>query len=201
MIKYYDILDANGGIGGDDKLPPPQPKGYVPLTVSDRAAWNGFLDYASKQNGVNISDPKQQAALLASYKKVNPNFSITPDKIPSIQYEAYQLRKGDSFGSLNAKQLEYLRGGFNPNFLNADVSNIGKTYYPQMGAYGTDLENYYNSKFNPSAAKPVGQPANQTSGVAAPAGPTTPVTSANRPAGAIPLPDYTDPAARASYLQ
>src|ERR1700743_383764 len=105
MRKYYDILDTNPGGGGGDKLPPPKPVSYVPLSVQDRAAWNGFLDYASKQNGANLADPKQQATLLAAYKKTNPNFSITADKIPAIQYEAYQLRKGDSFGSLGAKQL------------------------------------------------------------------------------------------------
>lgn len=193
-MKYLSILDTPGGGGDDNKLPPPQPKGYTPLSVSQRADWNGFLDYASKQNGVNLSDPKQQAGLLASYKKANPNFSITPDKIPAIQYEAYQLRKGDSFGNLNAKQLGYIRQGMNPNFLNADVSNVGKTYYPQMGNYGTDVENYYNAKFNPSAAT-----APSASPQAAAVSPKA-VANTQTP-GAIPLPNYDDPKSRAAYLQ
>lgn len=192
-MKYFSILDTPGGGGDDNKLPPPQPKGYTPLSVSQRADWNGFLDYASKQNGVNLSDPKQQAGLLASYKKANPNFSITPDKIPAIQYEAYQLRKGDSFGNLDAKQLGYIRQGMNPNFLNADVSNVGKTYYPQMGTYGTDVENYYNGKFNPSAATAPAPSPNVPTANVKPT-PSTPVS------GAIPLPNYDDPKSRAAYL-
>lgn len=209
MIKYYDILDTDpGGGGGGDKLPPPQPKDYTPLTVGQRADWNGFLDYASKQNGANLSDPKQQATLLASYKKANPNFSVTAAQLPAIQYEAYQLRKGDSFGSLNAKQLGYIRQGMNSNFLNADVSNLGKTYYPQMGAYGTDVENYYNSKFNPVVAKPVVNspaPAPTTPPVS---GPTIPgrlpdamIAGENTvaPSGGIPRPDYGDPKSRMNF--
>lgn len=197
MKKYYDILDSGGG--GDDKLPPPQPKGYIPLSVSDRAAWNGFLDYASKQNGVNLSDPKQQAGLLASYKKANPNFSITPDKIPAIQYEAYQLRKGDSFGNLNAKQLDYIRQGMQPNFLNADTNNIGKLYYPQKGSFGTDVEGYYNSKFNSGGTQTTDNPKAtkvQVGQVNQPAPPPTAL-----PAGATPRPDMNDSTARLKYLK
>lgn len=142
---------APGGGGGN---PPAVPKGYTVTTPQQRSDWNDFLDYAGKQNGANLSDPKQQTALLASYKKANPNFSVTAAQIPNIQYEAYQLRRGSSFGNLGEKELGYLRQGMNPNFLNADTSNVGKLYYPKEGSYGTDLENYYNSKFNPSAAKP-----------------------------------------------
>lgn len=148
--------------GGNPPGTPTAPKGYTVTTPQERSDWNGFLDYASKQGG-NVSDPKQQATLLGQYKKANPNFSITADRIPAIQYEAYQLRKGDSFGNLGAKELGYLRQGLSPNFLNADTTNVGKLYYPKEGSYGTDLENYYNSKFNPSAATtqapPVAQPA------------------------------------------
>ena len=147
MRKYYDILDSTGGVGGD-KLPEP-PKNYNPLSVQQRADWNGFLDYANKQK-VNLSDPKVQATTLAQYKKANPSFSVTADQIPAIQYEAYQLRKGNSFGSLDSKQLNYIRQGMNPNYLNADTTNLSKLYYPQMGNYGTDLEKYYVSKFGPN---------------------------------------------------
>jgi len=187
-MRYFSILDSDGG-GGGDKLPDP-PKNYNPLSVQQRADWNGFLDYAGKQN-INLSDPKSQAVAMSQYKKANPNFSVTADQIPAIQYEAAQLRKGNSFGSLGAKELGYIRQGMNPNFLNADVSNIAKTYYPQMGAYGTDLENYYNSKFNPSAAKPVTAPP--------PANATT-VAPATAPKGAIPLPNYDDQKSRDAYL-
>lgn len=200
MRRYFSILDTDPGGGGGDKLPPPQPKGYTPLSVSQRADWNGFLDYASKQNGVNLSDPKQQAGLLASYKKANPNFSITPDKIPAIQYEAYQLRKGDSFGNLNAKQLDYIRQGMNPNYLNADIADLNKTYYPQTQKSGTDIEGYYNSKTGiaPTVSTPaVSAPA---PGVPPSLNLTAPKPNA-MPQGAIARPNYTDPASRINYLK
>jgi hypothetical protein len=182
--------------GGNPPGAPPAPKGYTVTTPQERSDWNGFLDYASKQGG-NVSDPKQQATLLGQYKKANPDFSITADRIPAIQYEAYQFRKGDSFGNLGSKELGYLRQGMSPNFLNADTSNIGKLYYPQEGSYGTDVENYYNSKFNPSAAKPL--PAATTLSTTTPGAPSA--NPSVTPPGAIPRPDYTDPASRLDYAK
>jgi hypothetical protein len=159
MRKYYDIADNTGGPGDGTGTPAPAaPKGYTVTTPQQRTDWNSFLDYA-KQKGADLTDAAAQKTLLAGYKKTNPSFSITADQIPSIQYEAYQLRKGDSFGKLGAKELGYLRQGMSPNYLNADTSNIGKLYYPQEGNFGTDLEGYYNAKFNPSAkVAPVQKP-------------------------------------------
>lgn len=191
----YDIdTDAAGGpavpaaapvpLSGGGGNPPPAPvapKGYAVTTPQQRSDWNDFLDYAGKQSGANLTDPKQQAALLASYKKTNPNFSVTADQIPNIQYEAYQLRKGNSFGNLGAKELGYIRQGMNPNFLNTDTGNIGKLYYPREGSYGTDLENYYNSKFNPSAATPPTAAGSPPASSPAPA-----VAASSKPGAAVP---------------
>lgn len=189
--------DPPGGGGG---TPPTAPKGYAVTTPQQRSDWNGFLDFASKQ-GTDLTNAKNQGAALAAYKKANPNFSVTADQIPAIQYEAYQLRKGDAFGKLGTKELGYLRQGMNSNFLNADINNVGKLYYPQEGSYGTDLENYYNSKFNPSAAKP---PAGATVPAAAPSTTTltgTMKSDALAPSGGIPRPDYNDPASRLNYAK
>lgn len=202
MRKYYYISDDPGGDGGGEN-PPTAPKGYAVTTPQQRSDWNGFLDYAGKQPGANLNDPKRQVALLAGYKKANPNFSITADQIPNIQYEAYQIRKGDKFGNLGAKELGYIRQGLSPNYINADTANVGKLYYPQMSSHGTDLEGYYNSKFgsapSPSSvassavAAPAGNPQNAKS-LAAPA-PVAPAT------GNIPLPDYQNPASRLNYAK
>lgn len=195
-----------GGVGGGNPPPAPTaPKGYTVTTTQQRSDWNNFLNYAGKQPGANLSDPKQQTALLASYKKANPNFSVTADQIPSIQYEAYQLRKGDSFGNLGTKELGYLRQGLSPNFINTDPGNIGKLYYPQHDAYGTDLENYYNSKFNPGAAKPPAVTATPSASAPVPGAPATPAAvpakSTAAPPGAIARPDYTDPNSRLNYAK
>lgn len=168
IIRKYYIDEDPGGGGGTPA--PAAPKGYAATTPQQRSDWNGFLDYAGKQPGANLNDPKGQAALLAQYKKANPNFSITADQIPNIQYEAYQIRKGDKFGNLGAKELGYIRQGLSPNYINADTANVGKLYYPQLSSHGTDIEGYYNSKFNPSAIQPGMQdgPANAAASPAAP---------------------------------
>lgn len=177
--RFYIDDDLSGGGGGAGT--PAAPKGYAVTTPQQRTDWNGFLDYAGKQPGANLTDPKSQAALLGQYKKANPNFSITAEQIPNIQYEAYQIRKGDKFGNLGAKELGYIRQGMSPNYLNADTSNVGKLYYPQLASHGTDIEGYYNSKFNPS----VDQPA--TSVADAPAAPLgTPPVPAQPTAGGLP---------------
>lgn len=211
--KFYidDATDAGGGGGGNG---PAAPKGYVPTTPDQRSQWNGFLDYAGKQ-GADLTDPKAQASLMTQYKKANPAFSITAEQIPAIQYEAYQIRKGDQFGKLGAKELGYIRQGLSPNFINADTNNIAKLYYPQMASHGTDIEGYYNSKFNPSAAQPVVQPGAATANPNVP-NPTSQAT-ASRPGiwsteaqptaaapadrtGTIPLPNMEDPKSRLNYL-
>jgi hypothetical protein len=176
MRKYYDILDSGGGGGSDpNKLPPPTPTGYVPLTVEQRAQWNGFLDYLDKQKlGGNADLDKRDQSLglqqMAAYKKANPNFSITPDQIKNIQYEQYQLRKGDSFSTLTPEQLKYVRNGLNPAFMSRPVSPVdgwlgsitSKLYYPTAhrgtnieGSYdfGPDVETYVNSLGNSDLAQ------------------------------------------------
>lgn len=194
---YADEAPDTGGGGGGTPAPP---KGYVPTTVDQRNQWNAFLDYAGKQNA-DLTDPKAQATLLGQYKKTNPAFSITQEQIPAIQYEAYQIRKGEKFGNLGAKELGYIRQGLSPNYINADTSNIGKLYYPRMDKYGTDIEGYYNSKFNPYPGSPPGVAAPE--GAQGKAGVTgvwsTEGTPA--PAGAIPRPDYQNPESRLQYAR
>lgn len=215
LIKKYYIDDDGTLGGGGAPGGPAAPKGYAVTTPQQRTDWNGFLDYASKQQGANLTDPKSRANLLAQYKKTNPNFSITADQIPNIQYEAYQIRKGDKFGTMGPKELGYIRQGLNPNYINADLSNIGKLYYPQLSSHGTDIEGYYNSKFNPApVAGPVQAPAltgtttiSQTSKSDANIAPTPNrlpdafISAENTvtPAGGIPRPDYGDPVARQKF--
>ena len=210
--------------GGGPGTPPPPPKGYTVSTPQQRSDWNGFLDYAGKQ-GTDLSTAKTQNAALAAYKKTNPNFSITADQIPNIQYEAYQLRNGKAFGNLGEKELGYIRQGLKPNFLNADVSNVGKLYYPQEGNFGTDIEGYYKSKFSPAGATPTATVAGTPATAPTTGSATTSVArtmksdalvpgAANRypaafiaaenttaPAGGLKRPDYSDPASREQFAQ
>jgi hypothetical protein len=172
MRKYYSILDTGGGGNDPNKLPPPQPEGYRALTVDERAQWNGFLDYLDKQKlgGSATLDQRDQSLglkAMAAYKKANPNFTITPDRVPSIQYEQYQIRKGDSFYGLAPEQVKYVRNGLSPAYMNLPVSPVdgwlgsltSKLRYPQAhrgtntdGSYefGTDVESYVKSLTDPT---------------------------------------------------
>ena len=183
-----DTLAATGG--GN---PVPAPKNYVPTSPAQRSDWNGFVDYLGKQ-GVNVNDPQAAQTYLQQYKKANPNFSITPDLIPAIQYEQSQFRTGDTFGSLNADQLKAARQGMSPNFLNQ--TNLYQQRYPQFKSgsqdFGTDVEGYMKFKSNG------GQTAGPSTIPVASAAPVAKPTGGGP--GTIPLPNYDDPKSRAAYL-
>lgn len=186
-----------------------EPKGYSPLTNDQRTQWNSFLDYTGKQ-GVNLDNSGSTA--LNQYKKVDPNFSITPDQISHIQYEQHQIRNGETFGSLNAPQLNYIRKGLSPDYLNKPVSVDGKLnnataklYYPKTAKTGTDIEGYANSLMGvvPTTEKPV-SPADSVSSIPEKAnplpisGPTMSPTAT--PEGATPLPDFSNAKSRLQYV-
>src|ERR1700744_557368 len=137
-IEEHPLVDDGGG--GNN----PPPAGYVPTNPAQRKDWNGFVDYLKSQGNINLSDPQVGANFLNQYKQNNPNFSITPEMIPAIQYENSQLRSGDFFGNLNADQLKSIRAGMSPNFLN--TNDVYKSYYPQFKSgstdFGTSIEDY-----------------------------------------------------------
>lgn len=178
MRKYYYIVD--GGGGGTP----------APLTAQQRTDWNGFLDYVGQQKNVDFANPKTGQLLLSQYKKDNPTFSITPDQIGQIQAEQAAFRKGDTFGSLDANALKYLRSGLGEAYLGRPLAttpgvldaNTAKLYYPQINRngvnWGTNIEGYYNSVLHPGAK--VGGPI---------------------PQGAIPRPNYADSASRLNFAQ
>jgi len=150
MIRVFYILTDEFN-GGGDPVVPQAPKNYKPLSVAQRTDWNGFLDYVGKTPNVNLSNSN---ALFAQYKKSNPNFSLSPTDLQNIQYEQYQLRKGEKFGNMDQTQLKYIRQGLPEAYLNKPLGEINgkltpetsKLYYPQIGNYGTDIENYYKAK-------------------------------------------------------
>lgn len=156
MRKYYDIEPMGGG---GDPTTPQAPKNYKATTAAQRQQWNGFLDYIGKTPNANLADSN---ALFSQYKKTNPEFSLSPNDLANIQYEQYQLRKGDKFGNLDQNQLKYIRQGLPETYLNKPIGEINgqltpetaKLYYPQVKDYGTDLEGYYNAKTGTVPAQP-----------------------------------------------
>jgi len=146
MVRKYFILEDGGG--GEPTKPMP-PKNYKVSTPQQRADWNELLDYVGKQPNVDYNSD-----LIGAYKKVKPNFSLSSQDLPNILYEQQQIRKGDSFGALDQKKLDYIRKGLPNDYLNKPTDNPYKLYYPQVSGYGTDLEGYYNSKMGVAAATP-----------------------------------------------
>ncbi len=205
-IRIYHIDDdPTGGGGGDNPKAPTAPKGYAVTTPQQRTEWNGFLDYVDSKKGADLSDPKDQAALLSQYKKANPDFSIAADKIPDIQHEAGLLRSGNQFGNLGQPQMDYLRQGMSTGFLNRDPNDISGLRYPVTESHGTDLEGYYNAKIglaSTTAAPNVGAPAAPATASALPIiAPTVAPRAAPANSNLIPPPDYNNQASRTAFLQ
>lgn len=187
------LVDDGGGAN--------PPAGYTPTSPAQRKDWNGFVDYLKSQGNINLNDPQVGTNFLNQYRQNNPNFSITPEMIPEIQYENNQLRSGDSFGNLNADQLKEIRSGMSPNFIN--TNDVYKSYYPQFKSgsqdYGTNIEDYAKQKFGGS--QPTSDPTANTS-IAPPISATAPPDSGTPiPPGSIPRPNYDDPTSRLKYAQ
>lgn len=167
MRKYFA---ANEGGGGGDG--PSAPKNYKPLTNQQRTDWNKFLDYLgdNKVGGSTDLDKKDQSlglTYLNKYRALNPKTTVSPELIPNIQYDQYQLRKGASFPTLAPEELDYVRKGLSPAYLSREVSPVdgwlgsltSKSYYPvahrgtnTAGSYdfGTDIESYVKSLKDPA---------------------------------------------------
>lgn len=166
MIKLYNPEVEEGG-GEEPKKKVDPPKDYKQLSVIERKNWNDFLDYLQKEGigGSKDLDKRDQTLglqHLQKYNKENPEKAIDPSKISHIQYEQYMLRKGDSFPGLKPEELNYIRKGLNPAYLNRDVSETdswlgsltSREYYPESHRgtntgdqynFGTDFETYVRS--------------------------------------------------------
>lgn len=174
MLDNKNVNYANSPAitGGEDPkdVAPTAPKGYTPLSVKQRGDWNNFLDYLdkNKMGGNPALDQRNQTlglTYLNKYKAANPDFSITAEDIPKIQYEQYMLRKGTSFPTLKPEELNYLRNGLGQAYLNKNLSPVdswlgsltSKEYYPQgmheeatgNRNFGVSIEDYVHSLNDP----------------------------------------------------
>lgn len=157
FFKLYNP-DEEGG-GGDPPNKKEPPKGYKPLTASQRRDWNDMLDSMQKEgvagsNDLDQPDKNVGSAYIEKYRKENPNTSITSEMIPSVQYEQQAFRTGESFPGLSKEQLSMLRKQVNPDYLKRPTAEPGspfnsvlsREYYPQFKkgdkSYGTDMEGY-----------------------------------------------------------
>ena len=172
-MQYYPDPPAGGGEEPKKKADPP--KDYKPLSVVQRKNWNDFLDYLQKEGvgGSKDLDKRDQTlglTYLNKYNKENPDKAIDPGMIDDIQYDQYQLRKGDSFPGLKPEELNYVRKGLNPTYLSRPVSDVdswlgsltSREYYPTATRgkntgehynFGVDMETYVKSLNDPELEK------------------------------------------------
>lgn len=128
------------------------PEGYTPLSPDQKTQWNGFASYLGKQNaGPELdANPDLGHAYMQQYANKNPDFKLTADQIPHIQYEQQQLRSGNSPIASLGNDSYYARKTSAPNGqINSLTAN---SFYPTVATrdskgkvitdYGTDVDKF-----------------------------------------------------------
>lgn len=181
LLRLYSPDDATGG-GGDD--PPKKavpPKGYKPLSATQRRDWNDMLDDMQKSGIAGSKDLDQPdknvgKSYIEKYRKDHPGTTVSEDLIPHIQYEQQAFRTGDEFPGLSKEQLGVLRKQVNPDYLKRPTAEPGtpfnsvlsREYYPQFKkgdkSYGTDMEGYLKDFSTPSKKSAEPQLADEKTG-------------------------------------
>lgn len=204
IVRFLYIPDEREG-GGDPPNKNP-PKGYKPLSVSQRRDWNDMLD-KMQSDGVagskylDQSDKNVGASFIEKYKKENPETSVTADMIPYVQYEHQQLRSGESFAGMSPEQTRVLRTQLNPDYIKKEVAEPGtslnsamsRQYYPEFKKgdkkYGTDAEGYMKD-FSTNRTSDSNVESKEKEG-----------TKKGGGDDRIPLPNYNDTTSRSNYLK
>lgn len=131
------------------------PKGYKPLTIKQRADWNNFVRYLNRDlkiGGKKELDDRTKAtglALLAEYKKKNPDFSITPDLVPHVQYEFKHLKDSASLPGINpqGRVKDIVKGYFQDRDISPIDGWIGsltsRQGYPEVTEFSDDPQKRY----------------------------------------------------------
>jgi len=155
----YSPDDPTGGGGDDPAKKPVPPKGYKPLSATQRRDWNDMLDDMQKSGIAGSKDLDQPdknvgKSYIEKYRKEHPGTTVSEDLIPHIQYEQQAFRTGDEFPGLSKEQLGVLRKQVNPDYLKRPTadpgtpfnSTLSREYYPQFKkgdkSYGTDMASY-----------------------------------------------------------
>lgn len=152
-------------LSGDDKT---APKGYKPSTPKERENWNGFLVhlknlglYGSKD--LDVKDQSLGMKHLEEYNKNFPDKAVSPEFIPTAQYEAELIRKKGKFPGLTDEQSAELHTKYLPQkYKDQQISGVdgwlgsltsqqgyplfithGDTYGKPIN-YGTSFEDFVN---------------------------------------------------------
>ncbi len=131
------------------------PVGYKPLSIQQRNDWNQFVRYLNrdlKVGGNKDLDDRSNAkglAYLSEFKKQHPNFSITPEMVPYVQYEFQQLKSKNTLPNTNPEGR--VKGLISDYFKDRDVSGtdgwIGsltsRQGYPEVTEFSDDPQKRY----------------------------------------------------------
>jgi hypothetical protein len=177
------------------------PDNYTPLSPDQKSQWNGFATYLGQQNlGKSLDEnPDLGHAYMQQYSARNPDFKLTPDQIPHIQYEQQQIRSGNNPLASLGNDSYYARKTSEPN---GQINSLtAGSFYPTVATrdprgkvltdYGTDTDKFLAE--NPGAANPkipVGAPGEPVSNEGG-----KPGTSAKIP------PPTDDPNSRLAYAK
>jgi len=133
----------------------PSPKGYKPLSQKNRSDWNAFARFLNKDKKIGGSpelDDRTNAkglALLDEFKKLHPDFTITPDMVKHIQYEFQQLKNTNSLP--DTKPEGRVKTLVQDYFKDRDISAVdgwigsktSRQGYPEVTEFSDDPQKRY----------------------------------------------------------
>jgi len=131
------------------------PKGYKPLTQQQRGDWNKFVRYLNRDLKVggskDLDDRTKDTGIgyLNAYRKANPDFSVTPDMVPYVQYEFQQLKNTNSLP--NVRPQGRVKSLVQDYFNTRDVSPVdgwigsltSRQGYPEVTEFSDDPQHRY----------------------------------------------------------
>lgn len=126
------------------------PKGYKPLTPKQRQDWNNFIRYLNrdlKVGGSKELDDRSNSKgvlYLQQYRKMNPDFEITPQMVPYVQYEIQQLKDKNELPDVKPQgRVKYLIADYLKDRQLSDTdgwigSLTSKQAYPEISEFSDD---------------------------------------------------------------
>jgi hypothetical protein len=149
MATFNELYDQAPGDQEivDETTTTSPPDGYKPLSTKQRTDWNSFTRFLKDKNV--DSDKEAGLQYLDEYKKDHPNFSITKESIPAIQYEFQQLKNNGTLPGIEAAGP--VKTAFDGYMNNREVSPVdgwigsitAKQGYPEISEFENDPEKRY----------------------------------------------------------
>jgi len=152
---YNEVEVPSEDVAGTEETGTPPPTGYKPLSMGQRADWNKFVRYLNRDKKVGGSedldkrDKRLGLDYLDEYRKNNPDFSITPDMVPYVQYEFQQLKNTNALPGV--EPTGRVKTLITDYFNNRNVSPVdgwigsltSRQGYPEITEFSDDPEKRY----------------------------------------------------------